>query len=54
MKVNYNVEVTVDTNDYVETLGEINDVLQEGLKGKAPRIVYVRITLPRSEMKRND
>lgn len=32
MKVRYYFRVITETNDYVETLGEINDALQDGLK----------------------
>ena len=47
MKVDYNIRVEVTTNDYVATLGEINDVLQDHLKGN-PKVTSVNIYIPRT------
>ena len=38
----YVLEVEVETDDYVETLGEINDIIQDNLSG-SPDIIAVRI-----------
>lgn len=42
MRIGYIITIEVDTNDYVDTLGEINDVLQDNLSGD-PTITSVRI-----------
>ena len=48
MKVRYKIELDVETDDYVKTLGEINDVLQDGFKEDFPEIRYVAIAVLRS------
>jgi len=46
MRVNYRIILDVDTDDYVKTLGEIDDLLQDKLDGK-PLVRGVRVILPR-------
>jgi len=46
MRVEYTIRMDVDTNDYVKTLGEINDVLQDGLKGN-PAVFNANIYIPK-------
>lgn len=44
MRIGYQITVEVETDDYVETLGEINDVLQDHLSGN-PEITGVRVIM---------
>ena len=46
MRVEYTIFLEIDSNDYVKTLGEINDVIQDNLKGN-PEIATVKIYIPR-------
>jgi len=42
MRVGYKIFVEMETDDYVETLGEINDLLQDNLSGD-PEITNITI-----------
>jgi len=42
MRVSYRITLDVETNDYVDTLGEINDIIQDHLGGD-PEIVSVHL-----------
>lgn len=47
MKVTYRIILKVDTTDYVETLGKIDDLIQNKLDGN-PDITSISIIKPRS------
>jgi len=45
MRVSYRIHLEIDTNDHIETLKNIDDVLQDGLKDV--EITFVSILKPR-------
>jgi len=47
MRVRYNIIIEVDTEDWAVTLGEINDAIQDNIKGD-PETTGGSFSIPRS------